>query len=254
MTGDPERFARLLVQRAPVLHSLDGANASKAELADDLGVSRSTVDRAVRDLESVYAVERRDGTVTLTLVGRLALTAYDAFQTDLRSLTGCDGLTHLDADTPVTLDVVRGATTVTASPGAPHQPVSAFVDFVEDAVHVELYATMVLPTVVDAIARRIEEGLTVDAYLNGAALDALLADHSETATRVLDSSRVTVAETAADYCFDFARFDLADGRQVTAIAYGAHGVDELLVNDTADALAWAQTRLDALEDDATVLT
>ncbi|WP_435097460.1 helix-turn-helix transcriptional regulator [Halarchaeum sp. P4] len=253
MVGDPEWFARLLVQRVPYLRSLATESATKAELADELDVSRSTVDRAVRDLESANAVERREGGVALTLVGRLALTAYDDFYADLLALTDCAALTDLDVEAPITIDTLRGADVVDAPSNAPHRPVSTLVDFIEDAVHVSLYSSMVLPTVLDTLVQRIDEGLTVDAYLDGDALDALLSDYAAILPDVLETGRIRLAETTADYCFDFALIDRLGGEQVAVVACGGSGIDSLLVNDTADALEWARTRLDAVAADATPL-
>lgn len=252
MSEDAAEFARLLVRRAPMLRTLAGGTTTKAALAEAHDVSRSTVDRAVRRLESAGAVERRDGGVALTLVGTLALSAYDSYRADLEGLAACcHAVEGIGRDAPVTLDLLRGADVHAAPSKTPHRPVAAMVDLVEDAVRVETYATMVLPELFEAYVEGVVDGaLTIEAYVERDALGALVTDFGARLGDALDTGRVSLAETTVGLPFYLARFDLADGRRVVVVACGDHGVDYLLVNDTAAAVAWADERLAAVAADA----
>ncbi|GGM72538.1 putative transcriptional regulator [Halarchaeum rubridurum] len=253
MAGDPERFARLLVDRAPFLRTLADGAVSKRVLADAHDVSRSTVDRAVRDLETVGAVERRDGTVALTLVGRLGLAAHDTFRADVDALAGAAALSTLPATASVTLDVVRGAEVVDADPETPHRPVSVLTDLLAESVHVELYATRVLPEVMDTLRRRVGAGLVLDAYVVPDVLDALFVDFREPVEAILASETVALFEAAPTYPFGLVLCYLPDGRRIVALVCGERGVSLLLVNDNRDALAWARERLDRVAASARTL-
>jgi predicted transcriptional regulator len=77
--GNSADVRQLLSQRADALSRLLDADRTKNELTEELDVSRSTVDRAVRELESNGLVRREGGTVTATLSGRLAYDSYRRF-------------------------------------------------------------------------------------------------------------------------------------------------------------------------------
>jgi len=250
MASDPERFARLLVDRASFLRTLAEGAVSKRELADAHDVSRSTVDRAVRDLEATGAVERRDGVVALTLVGRLGLAAHDAFRADVDALAGAASLSALPATASVTLDVVRGAEIIDADSKTPHRPVSVLTDLLAEAVRVELYATRVLPEAMDTLCRRVDTGLVLDAYVVPDVLDALFVDFRAPIETILQSETVTLFEAEPTYPFGLILCHLPDGRRVACLACGDRGVALLLVNDTREALAWARERLDRVASSA----
>ncbi|GAD53590.1 hypothetical protein MBEHAL_2350 [Halarchaeum acidiphilum MH1-52-1] len=250
MASDPERLAHLLVERASFLRTLADGAVPKRSLADANDVSRSTVNRVVRDLEGVGAVERRGGAVALTLIGRLALSAYDSFRADIDALADAPSLTSLPANASVTLDALRGAAVVSANPEAPHRPVSVLTALIEEAIHVELYATRVLPEVMDTLGRRVADGLRLDAYVAPDVLDVLFTDFRGTVERALDTGNVALYEAVSSYPFGLVLLDLADGRRVLSLSCGERGVTVLLVNDTDEALAWAHARLDRIADSA----
>jgi DNA-binding MarR family transcriptional regulator len=120
-------------RRAPVLARLVDGAADKPTLVSDLDVSRSTVDRAVRELSVHGLVERRDGRVCVTLAGRLA---HEAFA-DYRSRTGDvlvarSLLSHLDPRCEVDERVLAGATVMRMNPAGPGEPTNQTAEFTED--------------------------------------------------------------------------------------------------------------------------
>lgn len=78
----------VLLRRHAVVERLSVQPTAKRDLVDGLDVSRSTVDRAIRETESVGLVERRDGGVSLTLCGRLAVAEFERFGTRLGECCG----------------------------------------------------------------------------------------------------------------------------------------------------------------------
>ena len=70
----------VLLQRVEVLERLVEGPSYRRDLSDELGVSRSTIDRAVRELEELQFVENcRDG-VRATAAGRNAIDHLANFQ------------------------------------------------------------------------------------------------------------------------------------------------------------------------------
>jgi len=251
MPGDVDAFATLLVRRAPLLRLLNDAPKTKPELVAETDVSRSTVDRAVRDMEGAGVVERRNGAVVLTLVGRLALDSYEAFHADIASLADCRALRDLDADAPIEVRALRECSVVAASPNTPHRCVREWIDRLRTADRVELYGTMVLPQVLDALVDDVVDGsLDVEAYLVPPVIEALVSDFGERAQRALDSDAVSIAEVEGGPSFDLAVFRGSDGSETVCIGFGTHGLEYLVLNETTEAVAWAHERLAAVRSDA----
>src|SRR6056297_1681780 len=134
----------LLAQRADLLRAVRDGAPPKPELAAALSVSRSTVDRAVRDLEDSGLVERAGG-VTLTLKGRLALDSYETFAAHLRDFEAAEtALKTLPNDARVDRSLFRDATVVEATPVAPQRATEAYRSLVADATRVRGYASALL--------------------------------------------------------------------------------------------------------------
>lgn len=95
----------VLLRRGAVVERLSAQPTPKRELVDGLDVSRSTVDRALREIESVGLAECRDDGVTLTLCGRLAVAEFERFGTRLADRCGVG-----DAAESVIDDLIATAT------------------------------------------------------------------------------------------------------------------------------------------------
>ena len=69
---DIEAVAGVLSKRAALLDTLADESASQRDIRDELGVSRSTVYKSLRELELHDIVSETDGRYSLTVFGRLA--------------------------------------------------------------------------------------------------------------------------------------------------------------------------------------
>jgi predicted transcriptional regulator len=86
----PREFVDVLLRRSEVIESLLESPMDKPALVDNLDLSRSTVDRAVSELQSLTLVAHSDDGVESTVCGRLAVEEYrqlEARVTDLWSET-----------------------------------------------------------------------------------------------------------------------------------------------------------------------
>ena len=91
----------LLLQRNDVFEQLSTQPTPKRDLAEGLDVSRSTIDRALREIESAGLAERCNDGVTLTLCGRLVVEEFERLDTRLQYRRG-------DARAPI-IDLVATA-------------------------------------------------------------------------------------------------------------------------------------------------
>ncbi|MFB6079037.1 MAG: helix-turn-helix transcriptional regulator [Halarchaeum sp.] len=247
-------LARLLADRAAMLRPLRDGPRTPTELATRSDVSRSTVDRVVRAFVDHGALERRDGAVALTLRGRLALDAHDTHVATLERVLACDAFVDFDPNVPLSFSLVRTADVVTAADD-PLRISTDLVSLVERATHVEMYTSVLLPDVVDAVADRVTDGdLTLTVYVDDDVVSSLLRDYDDVVERVLPSEAVTLATVPDGHPFDVAVYTLADGERVAAVVFGTGAPAALLLNSSQGALAWASERLDAIADRATPLT
>lgn len=119
----------ILSRRHELLERLAEGARHKRDLVDDLEVSRSTVHRGIRQLESIDFVERRDGTYRLTVPGRLALVEHRRRVTALESIAAVsDLLGAIPRDAPMSVRFLEEATTLEPEPHAPNAPYEVIVD------------------------------------------------------------------------------------------------------------------------------
>jgi len=172
----------------------------KCELADDLEESRSTIDRALRELEDAGFVERADRGYRTTLTGELALEAYRRYSARLDGLVAArDALDSLPTDAALDGALFEEATVSLPTSCSPHAPVEALESLLDGADHARVFATAVIPAYVDIYYEQIvEEGMTADIVCAEGVLDWILARREEQLTAIAGCDGVTLWETSAD--------------------------------------------------------
>jgi predicted transcriptional regulator len=111
MADSRTRAHEVVVKRSDVLSALTDGALRKPELVERLGVSRSTVDRAVRELESYGLVARTAEGVALVGSGRLVGELVDSFERRLSEVTQLQTLLEFVDETEeftVPIDVFEG--------------------------------------------------------------------------------------------------------------------------------------------------
>lgn len=231
----------LLAQRADLLRAVRGEARPKPELAATLSVSRSTVDRAVRDLETHGLVER-SGSVTLTLKGRLALDSYETFAARLHDLNAAEtALETLPDDARVDTALFRDATVVEASPVAPQRATEAYRSLAADATRICGYASALLDSTVPTLRDRIvEEGLELELVFAPDVLDELVSSHGSAVADARDTGRLTMLEETDGLAYSLMLVDTPETTHATALFYDDSGHTGLVHNDTPEAVAWAE--------------
>jgi|AntRauMinimDraft_4_1070384.scaffolds.fasta_scaffold00024_83 predicted transcriptional regulator len=245
MTSSPAAV-EVLARRADLLAAVREQSRSKPALVDELAVSRSTVDRAVRELEAEGFVARSDG-VSLTLQGRLALDSYETFAAHLRDLdTAETALATLPDGARVERALLRDATVVEATPVAPQRATEAYRSLVDGASRVEGYASALLDGNVQTFRDRIvEDNLEADLVLSPDVLDALVGSHGDAVADALDTGRLTLREASRRLSYSLMLVETAATTQVCALFYDDSGHTGLIRNDAPEAVAWAE---DVYED------
>jgi len=239
---DVECVTELVATRFGMLSTLLEGPRSKTELEDELDVSRSTIDRAVRSLESEDIVVREDGHVTLTPFGQIALDGYREFRTGLAGLSDAKPIiASVEADEPIPFGFFNGAEVVSANRQSPHRPIVALQQFLDDADSVRSIVTGLLPEYVDTYRTQVvDAGTTAEVVVRSPILDRLLATYWEPVNDTLSSDRFTIYEITDDPPYSLKIGVTDDGSEVALVTYNDQGVSGFIRTDSPVAVEWAE--------------
>lgn len=253
-TADPARVIETMSRRADLLRALRDGPKSKRALVAALPISRSTVDRAVRQLETSGLVTRESGAVGLSFVGRVALRAFDEFYDGLAGLQRASEIIGpIPPDASIDLRVFAGADFVRAEAHAPHQPVQGVKDFLGGAERIRGVASAVLPDYVAEYSRQIiEEGTTVELVVSDRVLETLLTEYQTPLESALATGRfeLCVVEQSPPFSTIIAYRESAE---LGVVVYGDSGATGLIRNSGSDALRWGEAWVDEWIERATPL-
>lgn len=244
----------------------------KCELARELEESRSTIDRALRELENAGFVEREETGYRTSLAGELALAEYDRYTARLEGLVELRGiLDGLPTDEPLDGALFEGAAASLPDQCSPHEPVVALATFLSEADHARVFGTAVIPKYVDLYYERIvEEDMTADFVLFEGVVEWLLSRREEEAMGILRAEGVTAAETTIDLSFSLVITEREEtterdepsasgarhgrsNRAVGVMLYEESSLVGFVQNDAREAVAWADALFDRIADEAVSL-
>lgn len=247
MPGAPE-LSRLVARRTATMAALRDHSRTKQELVEALDVSRSTVDRAVRELEQAEFVTRADGGVGLTLSGRLALDSYEKHLAELTTIG--DVIPDLDAlpqDLDLPAALFRDPTVVTPDRAAPHRPSDVILDLLDGASEVKHYATGIRPEYLEQYWDRVFDGGRLEVVATPDVVAEAVQESPEILKQALDTGNVSLLETEEARPYSFV---VADDTDVCVLLYEDHALMAVLRNDNPATACWAVDRFEALQADA----
>lgn len=259
MRAGPADLQKCLQSRGHFLRHLSHPR-KKSELVRELDESRSTIDRALRELERAGFVERDDGYRT-TLAGELALAEHERYVARLDGITAVqDALTALPTDEPLDAALFEDADVFFPSGCSPHEPVEALEALLADADHARAFGTSVIPPYVDIYYEQIVEGeMTVELVLSEQVIEWLLSRYGQEILAIAATEGVTVAETDATHSFSFVVTESEAGhrnrpdRSVGVMIYHEATLHAFVRNDTREGVAWGDALFDRFADEATTL-
>jgi len=249
---DADEVLEVVTSRSELMRSLASDWKRKRELADALSVSRSTVDRGVRDLVDAGLAECEEDRYRLTVAGQLALSEYEQFTGRVDgALSARELLESMTGDVDLDPVVLDGAAVVVRRLDDRDDPIAAVDDFLGRTDHVECVLPAASPEIVTALQDRIvEAGASATLVLSDAALEQLTSRHRAELEAMLETGRVTclLAEEAPAYSLLLA--DVGGGEEICLAVQADGRVDGVLLNDTLDAVEWARTRFERYADAA----
>lgn len=238
---------RLVTQREEVLRKVGTEGLGKRDLVERLSVSRSTVDRGIRELESAGLLTRSADGYRRTLFGELLLAEYDCFMSTTDVLLASH---ELLADLPPEFDLdpalLKDARIVTATQYAPHQPISEFCSVLTEARWVQTVFPAVFPQVLNLwSALGDEEMIRADIVLTEPVVGELVSAHSATLQELLAEPQLSLhqVDTEPNYGLVVAEAEsTATAGLVVMDERG--GARAFIETDAESAVSWVRERID----------
>lgn len=230
----------VVARREAVIRTLLAEPKHKCDLQDELGVSRSTVYKAIRELESLNLVERGTEGYEPTLVGRLFFEEYERFCSKMESICASSQLLSvLPPDTDIPSDVVDGAELDLAKRHAPNRPVRSFEEMVREADALKGCSPVVLPQYVELFHEQTVDGdLKAKLVLEQPVVEHLTDNYGLEFCESLTLDTVTVRVTESELAYGLVVVE--EPTPVIGVMIHDRGGElrGFITNDTADALEW----------------
>ncbi|WP_435358786.1 helix-turn-helix transcriptional regulator [Haloarchaeobius sp. DFWS5] len=243
----------LVAKRQVFLSSLSEGPKEKPALADDCGVARSTVDRAIRELTAAELVERGDCGYELSVSGRLVYEEFSECQRSLDAIAETrdvlDMLPRADLVDPVML---VGAEVTRADIHAPDRGIRETVDLMSDAVRVRGVSPAAHAAYVEAFDERIYgAGMQVQLVFTPDVFTELATTYAEYMETDLPDY-VTLYQIDELPPLGIMLVEHADGTEEASFGvYTANGVQAVVRNTSDEAVCWAEQRFEAIREQAT---
>lgn len=242
-------------QRVDLLEAVAEEPMHKQQLADELAVSRSTVNRAVATLQEHALVDASEHEIALSPTGRLSLESYDDAVRAIGTIAAAsDLLADAEADFPLPVDVLRDASVHRATDDDRYCVTRAFLDRLADADHITAVRGPLRPELPPSLAERARAGdLTGEVGLTSDSLDYLAAYHAGDLDAILALDGVTVYRLQKSLSHGLYVLERGGTREIyLTVQNEQHDVRGFIHTDRPAAVDWGTRSIEDRFGDATV--
>lgn len=245
---------RVLSRRAPVIAALRDDIDDKRDLTDALDVSRTTVDRAITELEEVGVVNTKGSDFELTLFGNLGFKAHSEFvNTSDDILRVKEVLDGASATENIGLDLVRGAKVYQSNRRAPNEPFRKLHQSASVTNKIEYLTPVIVPELFELLTNKAtDQGVEVELLVDNELLGILRVLYEDEYNQVIESDLITVGIASR-----LPRFGITilDSERVWMNMFNADGgFQGAIINDSPESVAWAQDIYSKYKSRATTLS
>lgn len=232
-----------IIQRSDVLECLLEEPRDTRSLVDKLDISRSTVNRSVRDLEQLDLIEYRDGQYHITLSGRLAFHEFWNYVQCLGSIIAAqEVLNNLASDCDIDARAVVEAEVVVPEPAAAYIPGERIEELVRHADRWKgLAYAQSHSGVIDLVHKQImEEEMTIDVVFRTELWEYAQSAYQEKLDTWRDTGRFQ-AFTVDSLPFGLQIIETGIKKHVCILAYNQDDqLQGLIVTESEPTVEWAE--------------
>lgn len=245
MSSAARDLLHTLSRRRTVISRLDDEALDKPALTEQVDVSRQTVNRALRELETIGVVERVNGNYRLTLFGRLALAEFESLLARYDRLCSMrDLLEHLPPDTDFDSEAFSDAEITYADPPVPHEPIREFGRLVEGARRVVGYSPVSFPQYVTVFHRQSTETDTdIELYLDASLVRSLHQEYETELRETLAEPNFVLYQLEEPFCPNMGIAVLDETTVWVGVYDDVGNVQGTLITDDDQAVRWARDHL-----------
>lgn len=244
-------LASLVARRSDVLAALSEPRA-KPEIVEATDRARSTVDRAIAELEDAGLVRRNGSTYRTNTTGELLLEERESYLDTLsvyaESREFVDGVRPAD---PLSPELLREAEISAGTPNMPEKGVKRNIEIVKEATRIRGTVPRMYDIYNTLYARRIlEEGMEVVAIYDRETLDVATDEYADVFDQLAESGNVTAYVADEIPSYGISVLDTPAGEVVQGEVSRIDGPRVGLTNYDDDAVQWVEDLLASIEDDA----
>ena len=244
--SDPAETISLITKRGHILREVGASGMGKRELVEQLLVSRSTVDRGIRELESAGLLARSAEGYRRTLLGELLLTEYEQFASQTGSLLeGRELLADLPPEFELDPVVFEDATIVTASRHAPHQPISAFCSLYRESRWTQTVVPAVFPQLLAQWVQLCEKVMIrADIVVTEPVVSTLVASHADQLQHLIEESRFSLHQIDTEINYGLVVAETESTATAGVVVMDDRGSGRAFIQtDAAEAVTWVRERI-----------
>lgn len=223
---------------------------SKCDLEDELDGSRSTLDRALRNLADAELAKYEDGLWKPTPLGRCSYKTQEAYIDRLENLAEAAPLfNELSSESPVDCAFVLGADVYESDPSMPDALMQTLLDSVEGGQEVSVATPVVITGFVEEFYERVSRGenYSLDLLVPPDVSERIRGAFPALTDELLDDKNVSLHTGSIPFRFGLW---IVDSTEAGLIVFTDEGVRGILVNDTPEALDWAKDQYERAKQDA----
>ncbi|MFC4451230.1 helix-turn-helix transcriptional regulator [Halorussus aquaticus] len=240
----------VLAERHLYLRALIDQPRSKCDLEDDLDGSRSTLDRALRDLADAELATYEDGVWKPTPLGLCSYRTRNAYLDRLENLAEAAPLfNELSSGSPVDCAFVIGADVHEADSSMPDAVMHRLLDSVEGRQNVSVATPVVVTGFAEDFYECVRQGenYSLELLIPPDVFERTRAAFPTLTDELLDDENVSLHTTSIPFSFGLW---IVDSAEAGIIVFTDQGVCGILVNDTPEALDWATDQYERAKQDA----
>lgn len=248
-----EAMRNTLRKRNRVLKALSDSSQTKSELTNQTGVSRSTIERAIRSLQELGCIKKQSGKYHLTTAGKLALDTYQDYVEATDDLTELhEAINELPDNISVNHEFIRGASKSIADPQVPETALRESNKLLHSATKLTGLAPLSLPSYPDLLQSKIQEnGLEVELIIEQNVLESLHEVRGDTFTDFVEHGNANLFSTNDSLPCAIWIMETPEGDYAGITIYNQGGVQAVLINNSETAIQWARNVYDEYRENAT---
>lgn len=237
-----EKLREVLYKRSDVLQAVANEALTKPELIDIVEMSRSTIDRSIRDLESLACVEKQHGCYVATTKGKFAIAEYNTYKNNSKSIDKAGSvLNYLSSDISISRDFLQDMTIHTRNSHVPDAVLKHSNELLRSTTHLIGLAPTALtsyPTLInDEVERR---DMSAELVIEQSVFDSLFEVKRDAISDMKNHSEIKLYVSEGSLPYSLWVMEQTDGTTAGITVHDNGGVQGILTNNSTEAVTWAK--------------